>query len=759
MHLFFFEKYFRKKIKILVPLIYMSTFINQNQNYFTMKKLINLAFALLISAAAFAQGYNVEVCVNITGPQPNAPIVASLTYYNSNGVAVTMVDTLLNIQLPYTHCFPSYIQMPDSGFFAYTNGFVQLSTCAPTIVYNYAQGINGNTIITVNAQNCASGGNCTASISLIPGTTILQATGSGFSLVSYSWDGGMSFSTNPQFTMNGPGTYCVIVQDGNGCTATDCYTYSAPPTCDAIINITGNGPYILTASGTGVAPLNYQWSTGDISQVISATTSGSYCLTITDATGCVDSACVYLTVNSNCSTYIIESTDPSGLNYLTAIVDSTFSGIATFDWALNGAPIAGASNAQITPVLPGLYCVNVNYNNVCIATNCYQFNPGNPVGGCSVYAVATPDSSSNNSFILNAFPTGTPPFAYTWLFANGSTSTTASPSVQFINSAGVNWANVTVTDANGCVSSYSIIIPITPPLGNCSSTFNSYSNYQFGNPGEVFFQAYFMNNISTGATYSWSFGDGSSSTLEFPSHTYTSTGFYNVCLTTTLNGCTYTICNNEYVDLAWWNNNPFQGNCTAGFMILTNQVNSAGLINIINTSQGNNLFYTWSFGNGFITNNPLPFTTINNPGTYEICLTILDTLLNCSDSFCDTITIDSLGNVYRSSMTGNVGILVSGVPQPNAILTTVDFKDASTNINIIPNPSNGIFNINTNWVEGTSSIEIIDITGKLVQTQTINTTNGQKSVAINLQDLADGSYLVRVVSNQRVQTVKLLLNH
>lgn len=759
MHLFFFENYFRKKNENHVPLIYKHTFINQNQNYFTMKKLINLAFALLISASAFAQGYNVQVCVNITGPQPNAPIVASLTYYNNNGVAITMLDTLINIQLPYTHCFPSYLQMPDTGIFAYTNGFVQLSTCAPAIVYNYAQGITGNSTITVNAQNCASAGNCTASISLIQGTTILQATGSGFSLLSYSWDGGLSFSTNPQFTMNGPGTYCVIVQDGNGCTATDCYTYNAPPTCDAIINITGSGPYTLTASGTGVAPLNYQWSTGDISQVISATTTGSYCLTITDATGCVDTACVYLTVGSNCSTYIIESTDPSGLNYLTAIVDSNFSGIATFDWSLNGAPIAGAINAQIAPTTPGTYCVNVNYNNGCIATNCYQFNPGNPVGGCSVVATAVPDSSNANTYTFYTFPTGTPAFSYSWIFSDGTTSTQINPTVNFNNNGGPNWANVTVTDSTGCVSSYCILLPIIPPTGNCSSGFNSYSNYQFGNPGEVYFQSYIQNSNPVGASYSWSFGDGSTSTLENPQHTYAASGFYNVCLTTTFNGCTYTSCSNEYVDLLWWNNNPFQGNCSAGFMILTNQVNSAGLINIINTSQGNNLFYTWSFGNGFISNNPLPFTTINNPGVYEICVSILDTLNNCGDTFCDTITIDSLGNVYRADMSGNIGILVSGTPQPNALLTTFDIKDEANEIAIIPNPSNGIFSLNTNWIQGASSIQIIDITGKLVQTQTINTTKGQKSVSLNLQDVADGSYLVRVVSNQRVQTVKLLLNH
>jgi PKD repeat protein len=866
-----------------------------------MKKLINLAFALLTGAAAFAQGYNVEVCVNITGPQPNGPIVANLTYY-SNGVANTMTDTLVNIQLPYNYCFPSYIQLPDSGFFAYANGFVQLSSCAPTQVYNYAQFVSGNSTVTVNAQNCQNFSNCTTTLAPMLGTNILIATSTGIGPFLYSWDGGITYTSNNQTVMNGIATYCVEVMDSIGCQSSDCYTNSSGGACQAGINVVGGGPYILTATSNGVAPLSYTWSTGELSQSIVADTTGYYCLVIVDANGCGDSACIYLTVGGNCSTYIVQ-TIVNGMNTLNAITDSAFSGNITYSWALNGAPIAGANSAQYIPFIAGQYCVTVDYNNGCTATNCYSyttngncqasisvsgsgpytfvatgsgippltfnwstgettdtivttgpgtyclivtdavgcidsacisinnpgtncnayitemvdsvggiylmasadtsyngpvgytwstgesgqsiyptqpgqycvylvytntscyadtcynFNPGNPVGGCSVVIAAVPDSTNNNSYTFYAYPTGTAPFSYSWMFSDGTTSNAMNPSVQFYNNSGINWANLTITDATGCVSSYSAVLPILPPFGNCYSNFSTYGNYQFGNPGEVFFQSYVQNSIPGTATYSWNFGDGTTSTLENPQHIFTANGFYNVCLTTTYNGCTYTSCNNEYVDLAWWNNNPFQGNCTAGFMILTNQVNSAGLINIINTSQGNNLFYTWSFGNGFISNNPLPFTTINNPGVYEICVSILDTVNNCGDTFCDTITIDSLGNVYRSEMSGNMGILVSGTPQPNALLTTVDIEDVTSEITIIPNPSNGIFSLNTNWIQGASSIDIIDITGNLVQSQTINTTKGQKSVALNLQDVADGSYLVRVVSNQRVQTVKLLVNH
>jgi hypothetical protein len=896
----FFCNYFFVFIQIVVPFILNTSFINQNHSYKSMKKLINLAFALLISATAFAQGYNVQVCVNITGPQPAGPIVASLTYYN-NGSNNIIIDTLASIQLPYTHCFSSYLQLPDSGLFAYANGFVQLSSCSPTQVYNYTQFISGNSTITVNAQNCQNFSNCTTTLAPVLGTNILIATSTGIGPFLYSWDGGITYTSNNQTVMNGIATYCVNVMDSIGCQSSDCYTNSSGGACQAGINVVGGGPYILTATGNGTAPLTYLWSTGDISQSITASITGYYCLNIVDANGCGDSACVYLTVGANCSTYIVQ-TIVNGMNALNAITDSTFSGNISYQWQLNGAPITGATSAQYFPGIAGQYCVTVDYNNTCTATNCYSyttngncqatisttgagpwvltaqstgvapfsynwstgevistilttipgnycleitdatgcidsicvnvgntsncnayitemvdsaggiylmasadpsyignvsytwstgensqsiyptqpgqycvylvytntscyadtcfnFNPGNPVGGCSVLVAAVPDSTNNNSFTFYAYPTGTAPFSYSWMFSDGTTSSAINPSVQFNNNSGINWANLTITDATGCVSSYSTVLPFLPPSSNCYSNFNSYSNYQFGNPGEVYFQSYIQNSNPAGATYSWSFGDGTSSTQENPQHTYANTGFYNVCLTTTINGCTYTSCNDEYVDLTWWNNNPFQGNCTAGFMILTNLVNTNGLINIINTSQGSNLLYTWSFGNGFISNNPLPFTTINNPGVYEICVSILDTVNNCGDTYCDTITIDSLGNVYRDAMSGNMGILVSGTPQPNALLSVFAREKEMTDITIVPNPTNGIFSINTEWIPGNATVEIIDITGKLIQTQFINTTKGQKAVAVNLQDVANGSYLVRVVTSQRVQTVKLLVSH
>jgi PKD repeat protein len=44
-------------------------------------------------------------------------------------------------------------------------------------------------------------------------------------------------------------------------------------------------------------------------------------------------------------------------------------------------------------------------------------------------------------------------------------------------------------------------------------------------------------------SYQWTWGDGTASTMQYPSHTYSTPGWYNICCTITdANGCTGTAC-------------------------------------------------------------------------------------------------------------------------------------------------------------------------------------------------------------------------
>ena len=63
----------------------------------------------------------------------------------------------------------------------------------------------------------------------------------------------------------------------------------------------------------------------------------------------------------------------------------------------------------------------------------------------------------------------------------------------------------------------------------------SASTYTIQNPGD---QVQFTNSSSFADSYSWNFGDGSSSNINSPSHNYADVGFYNVTLVAqSSNGC------------------------------------------------------------------------------------------------------------------------------------------------------------------------------------------------------------------------------
>ena len=132
----------------------------------------------------------------------------------------------------------------------------------------------------------------------------------------------------------------------------------------------------------------------------------------------------------------------------------------------------------------------------------------------------------------------------------------------------------------------------------------------------------------------WSFGDGTSSTLSNPVHTYNATGFYLVCLTIyTINGpCQSTICDTVVVG------NPVISNCSASFTY--NTVPGTTIIQFNNVSSVLNIF-TWDFGDGstsFIAN---PQHTYSSPGTYTVCLTVSDASGTCTDTFCAVVVINS----------------------------------------------------------------------------------------------------------------------
>ncbi len=143
---------------------------------------------------------------------------------------------------------------------------------------------------------------------------------------------------------------------------------------------------------------------------------------------------------------------------------------------------------------------------------------GTPTSGTYPLTVAFTDASTNS------------PTSWAWTFGDGGTSTLQNPSHTY-TAAGTYTVVLTATNAYGSDSEtktgYITVTapPTDPPVAAFSGTPTSGTA-----PLTVVFTDASTNSPTS---WSWTFGDGGTSTLQNPSHTYTAEGTYTVVLTAT----------------------------------------------------------------------------------------------------------------------------------------------------------------------------------------------------------------------------------
>lgn len=246
--------------------------------------------------------------------------------------------------------------------------------------------------------------------------------------------------------------------------------------------------------------------------------------------------------------------------------------------------------------------------------------------------------SPNASFITDV-TTGCPPLqvnftntsvsatTYTWHFGDGATSTAAHPTHTYTASGSYN-VMLIAQDAGGCVDT--LIVPnkivVSPPA----------VNYQ--TPPPIVGCAPYPVNFSdaSGAiSFLWDFGDGNTSTLSNPFHTYTEPGTYIVSLTTWMpnGGCEQHISNFQtfIIDGAEPGFTYTVSPCPPYEVTFTDtSLNAAG--------------WQWSFGDGGQSNTQHPVHTYPGPGTYNVTL-VITTPGGCSTTLQanNSVSITGLG--------------------------------------------------------------------------------------------------------------------
>lgn len=175
---------------------------------------------------------------------------------------------------------------------------------------------------------------------------------------------------------------------------------------------------------------------------------------------------------------------------------------------------------------------------------------------CVANATLTPTGTPGEFTITDLSYGATIPQSYFQTYVNSTIgtvtiplqSTTTTGVIQYPANGIYSWG-VTYTDsANGCVAAIwdSIVVTgVNTTPAPCQAGFNLMQD-------SVNLNQYWCWNTSVGSspaapiTYLWDFGDGSTSTLPYPTHVYSSLGTYTLCLTITSQGggiaCTSTYC-------------------------------------------------------------------------------------------------------------------------------------------------------------------------------------------------------------------------
>ena len=153
---------------------------------------------------------------------------------------------------------------------------------------------------------------------------------------------------------------------------------------------------------------------------------------------------------------------------------------------------------------------------------------------------------------------------------------------------------------------------------------------------------------------------------------------------------------------------------------------------------------TWYWGDGSSTTGLYPNHTYSVAGTYSICATVTDTA-GCTATFCQNDALSRLANNSPLSTLIYVNVLNS-----NQTTGISRISGLNSTISIYPNPSNGNFIIGTTNA-AQQLVEVYDLAGRLVLSQTINGTT-----TINVNELTAGTYNLKV-SGAGVSTNKRVI--
>ncbi len=384
---------------------------------------------------------------------------------------------------------------------------------------------------------------------------------------------------NNYTTSFGPAPY-VVQHDFHIC-------YNGGDTCHA--DFTYNQPqplmmYFYDASSGGGYVRNWNFGDGTTSSIPNTIHSyqqpGNYNVTLSIGTpgqGCTSTITKLVTVTDSipipCNAHFADYPNSAMPKEIHFIDQSTGNNIVSWSWNF-GDPASGVNNLSAiqNPIHTytdyGSYMAGLTITtaNGCTASTYWNLTVYAFDSCISQFAVQH-DSLHPQSVAFWSQAMGNNITTYAWDFGDGTNQTISYPASPNVNhyymTPGTFTACLTIHCADGCTSTF--CDNVTVSSGTCVAQYTYSVNPAPGVP--VQFSDLSFAAGGTVTYWQWSFGDGTGSNLQNPSHVFASPGTYSVCLTISGSNCQDTEC--KYIVVADSSQfHPVYGQIFAGNMPL-----------------------------------------------------------------------------------------------------------------------------------------------------------------------------------------------
>ena len=623
---------------------------------------------------ASAGTYDVSFVVTTDNLCASTPVIKQVIFNSNNTIGFSFSGNCAGQSVAFTNT--SGATAVSYAWDFDNNGTTESTLQNPTFVYNavgaytakltvtYSDGCIMSTTQPVTISGGTSSFTYSTSTSCAPNYTIgftSTAVASGLTTITgYAWDFDNNGSTdaivaNPSYSFNAPGTYPVrfTITTSAGCSITILSDVVIPATVVdfSATPLLGCVPLVSAFTSIYANPsdpiTSYSWNFGDPGSganntSVLANPSHSYAvagkytvsLTVTTSNGCTltQTKIEYIAAGSpqpiSNVTYTQATLCKSSSVNLTATITALTNQVI---WNFNdGTPnvtqnVSGQTSTSVSHnfATPGVHTVTAQawyngcpsavytVNNITINEPSAAFTVPTNVY-CTAPTAAIAFTNTSVSIPANSI--------YSWNFGDGQTSALQSPSHVYA-AAGNYTVTLTVNNTvTGCsdVATSSIYVTTSTPLFTinnpivCGGTASTFTNQVAANSSPNF----------NAASYLWTFGDGQTSALANPSHTYSVPGLYTVTLEVTeARGCVYSYSQTNLMDVRGpivnFTSTPAQI-CAGASVTFTNTSTKAA-----NDPATSNT-YLWTFGDGNTSTTENTTNTYIGTGSYNVTLQVTD---------------------------------------------------------------------------------------------------------------------------------------